>query len=184
MWVKPGRSGWKRSVNSRQPFAESEPSVRPWKPWSHETTRVRFVAAELERRFDRLGAAAREEAAFDAPAGDTDQLLGEQAGQERRPHREHPRRVERERLDERGADARVVAADVVHPEPAEHVEVAVALLVEQVRALGARPRAVEADRPQHAGELRVDRARPQVEILAAAGLEQLPDAELTHRGGL
>ena len=45
MCVKPGRSGWKRSVNSGQPFAESAPSVRPWKPWSHETTRVRFVAA-------------------------------------------------------------------------------------------------------------------------------------------
>src|SRR5438094_383136 len=42
---KPGKSGWKRSVNSGQPFAESAPSVRPWKPWSHETTRVRFVAA-------------------------------------------------------------------------------------------------------------------------------------------
>jgi len=32
-------------VNSGQPFAESAPSVRPWKPWSQETTRVRFVAA-------------------------------------------------------------------------------------------------------------------------------------------
>ena len=143
--------------------------------------RLRRGAAELERRLDRLGAGAREEAALDPPAGEADQLLGEQAGQERRPHREHPRRVERERLDERGADARVVAADVVHPEAAEHVEVAVAVGVEEVRALGARPRAVEADRLEDAGELRVDRARPEVEILTAAGLEQLREAELGHR---
>ena len=42
---KPGSSGPKRAVNSAAPLAESEPSVRPWKPWSAESTRVRFVAA-------------------------------------------------------------------------------------------------------------------------------------------
>ncbi len=167
-------------MNSGQPFAESDPSVSPWKPWSHETTRARPVAARPS-----LSAAStasvpllvKRQRSIRPPAMPIE-LLGEQAGQERRPHREHPRRVEPERLDERGADARVVAADVVHPEPAEHVEIAVAVGVEEVRALGARPRAVEADRLEDARELRVDRARPEVEILAAAGLEQLRDAEL------
>ena len=48
----------------RSPFAESEPSVSPWKPCSAERTRERPVggAAELERRLDRLGSRAREEA--------------------------------------------------------------------------------------------------------------------------
>ena len=74
---------------------------------------------------------------------------------------------------ERGADARVVAADVVHPEAAEHVEVAVAVGVVEVGAVGARPGAVEADRAQDAHELRVDRARPALVLVAGAGEEAL-----------
>ena len=87
------------------------------------------------------------------------------------PSREHPRRLEPECLDERGADSRVVAADAVHPEAAEQVEETRPVGVVEVRALGARPGAVEADRPQHAHELRVDRPRPEVEILAAPRAE-------------
>ena len=137
-------------------------------------------AAELDRGLDRLGARAREQAALDAAAGERDQLLREQAGEERRPHREHPGRLELECLDERGADPRVVPADAVHPEAAEQVEVARAVRVVEVRALGARPRAVEADRPQHPRELRVDCAGPEVEILAAPRLEQRLEAEVAH----
>ena len=43
--VEAGQQRPKRAVNSGLPFAESEPSVSPWKPWSRESTRVRFVAA-------------------------------------------------------------------------------------------------------------------------------------------
>ena len=118
--------------------------------------------------------------ALDPAAGEPDQLLCEQAGKERRPHREHPGRLEPERLGERGADTRVVAADAVHPEAAEQVEVARAVRVVEVRALGARPRAVEADRSQHPHELRVDRPRPEVEILAAPRVEQRLEAEVAH----
>ena len=139
---------------------------------------------ELDRRLDGLRAGAREEAALDAAAGEPDQRLGQQAGEKRRAEREHPRRLELERLDERCADARVVPADAVHPEAAEHVEVARPVCVVEVRALGARPRAVEADRPQHPHELRVDRPRPEVEILAAPRVEQLSEAEIAHSGGL
>ena len=81
--------------------------------------------------------------------------------------------LELERLDERVAHARVVAADVEHPEAAEHVEVAVALVVPEVGALGAGPAAVEADRPQQLHELRVDRLRVQVERVGAALLDEL-----------
>ena len=141
-------------------------------------------APQLERRLDRLRSGAREQAALDPPAGERGQLLREQAGQERRPHREHPGRLEAERLDERLADLRVVPADAVHAEAAEQVEVARPLGVVEVGAFGARPGAVEADRPQDANELRVDRARPEVEILAAPRVEQRLEAEIAHRGGL
>jgi hypothetical protein len=73
------------------PFALNEPSVRPWKPWSAEMTRVRFVAA--------------------------------------RPS--------------------LIAASF-----------------DDVRAVGARPRAVEADRAQDAHELRIDRRRPELVLVA------------------
>src|SRR5581483_433999 len=65
------------------------------------------------------------------------------------------------------------------PEPAEEVEVTGAVVVVEVGALGARPGPVEADRPQHASELRVDRARPELEALAAALRHELPDHDLT-----
>ena len=79
-----------------------------------------------------------------------EQLLREQRRQRRDAELHRAGQVELERLDERRADARVVAADVEHPEAAEHVEVALAVGVAEVRALGARPRAVEADRPEDA----------------------------------
>ena len=128
-------------------------------------------APDLDRRLDRLAAGAREQATLDPASGEPDQSLGEQAGEERRPHREHPGRLELERFCERGADPRVVPSDAVHPEPAEQVEVARPVRVVEVRAVGARPRSVEADRAQHPHELRVDRAGPEVEILAAPRVE-------------
>ena len=157
-------------MNSGLPFAESDPSVSPWKPCSAETTRgrPRRRAAELERRLDRLGAAVREEHALEPRRGAAQELLGEQRRQRRGAELHRAGQVELERLDERRAHARVVAADVEHPEAAEQVEEAVAGVVPEVGALGARPGAVEADRLQHARELRVDRARPQLEALAAA----------------
>ena len=135
---------------------------------------LRRCAAELERRLVRLGAGAREEAALDARRRAREQRVGEQPGERGDAHREHPGRVELERFDQRGADAAVVAADVVHPESAEQVEVARSVAVVEVRAFGARPRAVEADRAQNADELRIDRARPEVEVALAGAVEQGP----------
>ena len=47
----------------------------------------------------------------------------------------------------------------------------------------AHPRAVEADRLEHARELRVDRARPQLEALAPTRLDELADAEAARGAG-
>ena len=137
----PGSSGPKRSVNSALPFAESEPSVSPWKPCSarDDARAPGRRAAELQRRLDRLGARAREEHALEPRRRAADQLLGEQRRQRRCAELHRAGQVELERLDERRAHARVVAADVEHPEAAEHVEVLVAARVPEVRALGARP---------------------------------------------
>jgi len=86
-------------------------------------------------------------------------------------HRPGP--LELQRLDQRLADAGVVAADVEHPEAAEQVEVAVAVVVPEVRSLRAGPAAVEPDRAQQLHELRVDRLRVQVERLGAPFLDEL-----------
>src|SRR4029453_5331405 len=45
--------------------------------------------------------------------------------------------------------------------------------VVEISALGPRPTAVESDRPQQAHELRVDRPRVEVELLAPMLVEQL-----------
>src|SRR5581483_1399747 len=86
-------------------------------------------------------------------------------------------------FDECGADGAVVAADVVHPEAAEQVEVARPLAVVQVRAFCARPRPVEADRAQDADELWVDRARPKVEVALACTVEQGPHVHAVNVPG-
>ena len=141
---------------------------------------ARRRAAELQRRLDRLGAGAREEHALEPRRRAAQQLLGEQRRQRRGAELHRAGQVELERLDERGAHARVVAADVEHPEAAEQVEEAVAVGVPEVRALGAHPRAVEADRLEHARELRVDRARPELDV-APLGVLPSSFAELCRR---
>ncbi len=123
-------------------------------------------AAQLERGLDRLGAGARELHALEPSGRAPEQGFGEEARQRSGAELHGARQVELERLHERVAHARVVAADVDHPEAAEHVEVAVAFGVPQIRALRPLPGAVEIDRPQHAHELRVDVARPAVEVVA------------------
>src|SRR6185437_10845014 len=130
-------------------------------------------APELQRRFDGLGARAREEHASKRRRRAFEQLAREQARQRRDAQLYLPRRLQLERLDDRRPDPRVVASNVVHPETAEQVEIAPPVGVVEVRALGPRPAAVEADRLQQADELRVDGPGVELELLALALVEQL-----------
>ena len=172
-------------VNSGLPLAESEPSVSPWKPWS---ARDDAGSASWLRK-PSFGAA--------STASVPELVKRQRSRRRRRPARaaprragraacavhmaSHPGRVELERLASSASrDARVVAADVVHAEAAEHVEVTAAVVVEEVRAFGPHPGAVEVDRAQHADELRVDRARPEVEVAAVAAAEQGLQVEVAH----
>src|SRR5204863_4611203 len=102
-----------------------------------------------------------------------EQLAREQARKRRDSQLHLARRSQFECLDQRGADARVVTSHVVHPEAAEQVEKLRSIRVVEVGAFRAPPAAVEADRPQQADELRVDRPRVQVELLAPMLVEQL-----------
>src|SRR5207248_5225131 len=86
------------------------------------TPALRRRAAELQRGLDRLGARAREEHALEPRGRTPQQRLGEQARQRGDSELDRAGQLELERLDERGPDARIVAADVVHPEATEHVE--------------------------------------------------------------
>ena len=135
---------------------------------------------ELDRRLDRLGAGVREEDAVGGGRRDGAERLGQQAGQVGEAELRQARRAERERLLERAAHGRVVAADVEHPEAAEHVEEPRPVPVDQVRALGGGPLAVEADDLEHADEHRVRMARVELVALARARLQQLSEPELAH----
>jgi hypothetical protein len=134
---------------------------------------LRRRSPQLQRRLDRLGARAREEGPLDARRRAAQQLLGEQGGQHVHTELHRARPLQLERLDKRVAHARVVPPYVEHPETAEQVEVAVAVGVPEVRALGTGPAAVETNRPQELHELRVDRLRVQVERLGAPLLDEL-----------
>ncbi len=137
-------------------------------------------AADLDRRLDGLRAGAREERSPQQLGRPREQRLGEQSGERTDAERELARRVELERLDESGTYARIVAADVVHPEAAQPIEVAGSLGVVQMRALRTSPCPVVADRPQHPHVLRVDRAGVELERVICMRRQQLPQVELGH----
>ena len=136
--------------------------------------------ADLDRRLDRLRARAREEHTAEPRRCALEERFREQAPERVDAERELSRCVERQRFDERRSHTRVVAADVVHPEPAEPVEIPVSIGVIQVRALCPSPAPVEADRLQHPHVLRVDRTRMELERVASARLQQLRHAEVGH----
>ena len=141
---------------------------------------LRRRAADLDRRLDGLGARVREEHAPEPVGHALEEGFGEKRAERVDPERELAGRLELERLDERGPDVRVVPAEVVHPEAAEHVEVPAAVRIEEVLALGPRPVAIEADRPQHPHELRVDRACVQLVLAPRVLGQELPQAERRH----
>src|SRR5207302_8966860 len=77
---------------------------------------------ELERRFVRFGARVREQDARKSRRRSSQELLREQAGQQRDSELHRSRCLQLERLDQRVANAWVVSPDAEHLEAAEHVE--------------------------------------------------------------
>src|SRR2546429_1160669 len=131
--------------------------------------------AELEGGLDGLGARIREENVRESWRRAPEQLLGKEARQQRDAELHGAGSLELERLDERGADTRVVAPGIEHSEAAEQIEVTAPVAVVEVLALRPRPHPIETDRAQYAHELRVDRPRVEVVVLARARFEELAD---------
>ncbi len=109
----------------------------------------------FERRLDGLGPGAREDDAAERGREALEQRARQPARVRRDAELRGERQVGRERVGQRGPHGGVRAADVEHPEPADEVEVAAARVVDEVGAFAAHPGPVEADRAQHAHELRV-----------------------------
>src|SRR6185312_7655111 len=134
-------------------------------------------APELERRFDCLGARAREQDSRQSCGRPLQQLFGKESRQQRDAELDRSGSVELERLDKRRADPGIVPPGVEHPEAPEHVEETVPIRVVEVLPFGSRPHAIEADRLQHPHELWVDPARVEVVVLTDASFQELPDHE-------
>ncbi len=119
------------------------------------------AAHELHGGLDRLGTAVREEASVRIDRHPGDECLGEEPRERLTLHLYEVRQRAFDRIPQRLFDHGMAPAEREHPEPREEVEVTVAVPVEQVRAFGAHVVAVEADRAQHAGHLRVQIALVQ-----------------------
>ena len=74
---------------------------------------------------------------------------------------------------QRPDDGGVAPAEGEHAEPGQEVEVAVALVVDEVAALALDVEAVELDRAEHPGQLGVDVLRVEGEVLARALVQHL-----------
>ena len=135
------------------------------------------VPGELQRGLDRLGAAVAEE--HPVQAGRLGQQpLREQARQRPAVELGPVGQLGVERVVQRLADHRVVAARGEHAEAGQEIGVLVALGVVQVRALGPLVDLVEADRVQHLGLLRVQVPAVQLISVAAMGREQGREVEV------
>ena len=134
---------------------------------------LRRGADELDRTLDRLGARVGEEDPLDAGMGPLDQLLGQDAGQERTVHLHEVGQVGVERVVQRLDDGRVAPAQGEHPEAGEEVEVPLPLVVDEVAALALLEEAAELDGAEDPRQLRVDVLRMEAEILALAILQHL-----------
>jgi hypothetical protein len=138
------------------------------------------AARELDRRLDRLRPGAREHRVAEVLRRAREQLLGQDARQQRDPELREVRRVRCQRRFDLRPHARVVAPDREDAVAGEHVEVAIAAGVDQVRALGAAPAAVEPQRAQDPPELRVQMAVVERQLLARARLQQRRDVDARH----
>ena len=104
--------------------------------------------------------------------GPVHQRLGQQPGQQGAVELDQVGQVGVEGLVEGVLDHRVAPAQGEDPEPREEVEVAVALVVDQVGALAPDVGAVEADGLQDLGQLGVQELLVEVEGLAAVVCQQ------------
>ena len=128
----------------------------------------RGLAGELDGRLDGLGAGVAEEDPVDVVGTVGDQLLGQQAGQERAIHLDHVREIEFDGLMECGLQRRMTSPEGVHAETRKEVEIPLALGVEEVGPLPPDVEAIESDRLEHPRQLVVQVLLMQCVVLAVA----------------
>ena len=136
-------------------------------------------AAELHRRFDRLGAGIAEEQLFHAGEA-RQQALGEQAAQQRDVHLHQVRQLGCQGLLQGADHRRMVAPDREDAEAAQQVEIAIALLVVEIGAEAPGVVAVEADGAQHADHLRIQIAVVELVFLRRPFGQELVDVDRHH----
>ena len=141
----------------------------PWTP--------RGAVRVLDRGLDAFGSGAREVDRVEARRDLLLQLLREQSGEQRRIHLDEGRRLGLHELAESLTHHRMIASDVEDAVAGEHVQVALAGAVEEVRALRAHVDPVEPDRLEDPGELRVDMIRVELEVLPLTLTDQVYDVE-------
>ena len=106
-----------------------------------------------------------------------DELLGEEAGQQRAVHLDHVGQVRVDRLAQGVLDDRVAASEGEDPKAAQEVEVPRARLVVEVATLAALVEAVHAEGLEDLGELGVDVFGVQLEVLAVTTLHQFREVK-------
>ncbi len=123
------------------------------------------VPRELDGSLDGLRAGVAEEDPADARVGTGDELLGQQAGEQRAVHLDHVGQVQVECLVQGRLDRRVAAAEGINPESGQKIEVLLPGVVVKVTALAADVVTVEPESPDRPGELGVHVPLVQGEVL-------------------
>jgi hypothetical protein len=133
-------------------------------------------AAELDRRLGRLGAGVAEER-FTQPRHAREQLLGEEAREQRGVELDEASELATQHLLERPDHGRVVAAEREHAKAAQKVEIALPPGVEQIGALRTDVVDVEPEHSQNPQGLGVEMLLEQSELFRPALGDQRPQIE-------
>jgi hypothetical protein len=127
--------------------------------------------AELDRGLDRLGTGAAKEQLLQ-PRHVAGKALGQQTGEQRDVELDQTGELAAQHLLERVDHGRMVASEGEDPEPAQQIEVAVAVGVEQVSPLGAHVVHGEPERAQDPHQLRIEMTIEQGKLVGASLLDQ------------
>lgn len=131
---------------------------------------------ELHRRLDCLGAGIAEEYSRQV-ADAAREVLGEEPREKGDIELHQVRQLGVEHVLERPADRRMIAAEGEDSEPAQKIEIAMAVAVEEISAFGARKVGIETDRLQDARQLRVQVAIEEEALFPCPFRDELPQIE-------
>ena len=133
------------------------------------------IAGKFDRRLDGLGAGVAEKHLCQPVRAALEKLLGKQPAEQRDVHLHHVGQLAGQHILQGLNHRRMVTPQGIDAEATEQIQILVALIIVEIRALGASIDPVITNGLEHAYHLRIEMLLVQGEILAGVFLQQIGD---------